>query len=389
MQPWSDLTAEVAQLLRPTLGEVVAATVVEIARGVPAYSGALDSDMGPVVTQGTEIALSRLLDLFGSDSPALNERSGRFYRRIGAIESQQGRSMATLLAAYRIGARVAWEHMSTRAVAAGVSTAHLVSLAESIFVYIDELSGASVQGHASQAGLRDIQRSRLVELLIEGAVLGDPLGVQAAADAVGWTIPERMAVAVVPLPPGREPTPPADVLALIAGSEAIAILPDPSGPGRRRRLEQAWEGTQVFVGTVRPPAQAPVSLAHARRVQRLVAQGRVPDTRVVAAADHLPELVVAADVDLLDELEERVMRPLAGLPAGKRDVLRQTLAAWLALQGDRQEVARFLHVHPQTVSYRHQRLQALFGPALLDPHQRLAMQLVLGVPAQGSAGGSG
>ena len=389
MQPWSSLSTDLAEILRPTLPDVVAATVVEIARGVPAYSSALDSDTGPVVTRGTEIALARLLDLFGSNSPALNERSGTFYRRIGAIESQQGRSMAALLSAYRIGARVAWEHMSARAVSAGVSTAQLVSLAESIFVYIDELSGASVQGHASQAGMRDVQRSRLVELLIEGAVLGDPLGVQAAADAVGWTIPERMAVAVVPLPPGREPTAPADVLALVEGSEAIAILPDPSGPGRRRRLERAWEGTQVSVGTVRPPAQAPVSLAHARRVQRLVAQGRVPDTRVVAAADHLPELVVGADVDLLDELEERVLRPLDALPASKQAVLRQTLAAWLALQGDRQAVASFLHVHPQTVSYRHQRLQELFGAALDDPHQRLAMQLVLGIPAQGNAGGSG
>lgn len=382
VQPWSHLTTDIATILRPALPEAVSATVVEIAHGVPAYAGALDSDMGPVVTRGTELALTRLLDLFGTDNPALNERSARFYRRIGAIESEQGRSMAALLSAYRIGARVAWEHMSTCAVSAGVSTTDLVQLAESIFVYIDELSGASVQGHASRAGLRDVQRSRLVELLIEGAVLGDPLGVQAAADAVGWTIPERMAVAVVPLPPGREPTPPADVLALIDGDEAIAVLPDPSGPGRRRRLEQAWEGTQVFVGTVRPPAQAPVSLAHARRVQRLVAQGRVADTRVVAAADHLPELVVAADVDLLDELEQRVLRPLAALPPGKREVLRETLAAWLALQGDRQEIARFLHVHPQTVSYRYQRLQDLFGAALHDPHQRLAMQLVLGIPGE-------
>ena len=145
----------------------------------------------------------------------------------------------------------------------------------------------------------------------------------------------------------------------------------------------------MFVGTVRPPAQAPVSLAHARRVQRLVEQGRVPDTRVVAAADHLPELVIGADVDLLDELEERVLRPLFALPSGKRDVLRQTLAAWLALQGDRQEVARLLHVHPQTVSYRFHRLQELFGSSLDDPQQRLAMQLVLGVPDQGSPGGSG
>ena len=34
MQPWSRLTTQVADVLRPTLPTVVQATVVEIARGV-------------------------------------------------------------------------------------------------------------------------------------------------------------------------------------------------------------------------------------------------------------------------------------------------------------------------------------------------------------------
>ncbi len=380
MQPWGRLPEHLRLVLRPGLPEVVDATVAAIAQEVPAYAGALDSDTGPVVRRGTEIALGRLLDLFGSDSPALDARSARFYRRIGAIESQQGRSMEALLSAYRIGARIAWQQMSRQAVDGGVTTPELVTLAEAIFVYIDELSGASVQGHASQAGQRDVLRSRLVQALLDGGALTDPLGLQAAADGIGWTVPERMAVAVVPLPPGREPTPPADVLAVIEGSEALAILPDPSGPGRRQALERAWEGTQVFVGTVRPPAEAPISLAHARRVQRLVAQGRVPDTLVVAAADHLPELVIAADGELLAELSERLLAPLAEVAPAKREVLMQTLAALLAYQGDRQAVAEHLHVHPQTVSYRQQRLREVFGDALDDPHDRLALQLVLGVP---------
>ena len=56
--------------------------------------------------------------------------------------------------------------------------------AESIFVYIDELSGASVQATpptrvcASAA----IPSGRVAD---RGAALADPLGVQAAADAVG------------------------------------------------------------------------------------------------------------------------------------------------------------------------------------------------------------
>ncbi|MFN8184881.1 MAG: helix-turn-helix domain-containing protein [Candidatus Nanopelagicales bacterium] len=382
MQPWSRLSTDLAGLLRPALPEVVSATVAAIAAEVPAYAGAVDTT--PVVRRGTQLALTRLLDLFGTDSPALDAGAARFYRRIGAGESQQGRSMEALLAAYRVGARVAWQQMSARAVSGGVSTDDLVGLAEAIFVYIDELSGASAQGHASRAGLRDVQRSRLVQALLDGAALTDPVGVRAEADAAGWTLPQRLAVAVVPLPPGREPTPPADVLALIDGDEALAILPDPSGPGRRAALERAWEGSQVFVGTVRPAAQAPISLAHARRVQRLVGLGRIPSTQVVAAADHLPELVIAADTDLLSELSDRVLAPLTGLSAGKRRALQETLTAWLAFQGDRTAVAEHLHVHPQTVSYRQHRLRELFGSALDDPHQRLALQLVLGTQSSGS-----
>lgn len=389
MQPWERLTAATAGFLRPTLPEVVDDTVSAIAGEVPVYSDTFGSDTGPTVRRGTDVALSRLLDLFGTDSPALDARAARLYRRIGAMESEQGRSMEALLSAYRIGARVAWEHMSASAVAGRIPTEQLVGLAEAIFVYIDELSGASAQGHAAHSGLRDIRRSRLLQALLDGQALTDPVGVRAAADAVGWSLPERMAVAVVPLAQGREPTPPPGVLTLFGDDEALAILPDPSGPGRRRALERAWEGSQVFVGTVRPPAQAPTSLAHARRVQRLVAQGRVPDTRVVAAADHLAELVVAADGDLLAELARRVLSPLERVPAGKRTALRETLAAWLAMQGDRQAVAGFLHVHPQTVSYRWQRLRELFGAALQDPQERLALQLALGVPAQSAASTGG
>lgn len=379
MQPWGRLPEAMATNLRLALGEVVTATVDAIRAEVPAYARAWSEDIRPVVQRGTEMALARLLDLFGTDADALDSRAARFYRRIGAVESEQGRSLDALLSAYRVGARVAWERFSARALEAGVDTDDLVTLAEAIFVYIDVLSTASATGHANQEGQRDVLRSRLVQALLDGEALTDPLAMQDAADAAGWTIPERMAVAVVPLAPGREPTPPPEVIAVIENGEAIAIVPDPSGPGRRRSLERSWEGSQVFVGTVRPPAEAATSLLHARRVQRLVQWGRVPDTRIVVATDHLAELVIAADAELLQELRERVLRPLAGVPAGKRPALEQTLAAWLGWHGDRARIAAALHVHPQTVSYRVQRLRELFGDALDDPHDRLAMQLVLGV----------
>ena len=94
-----------------------ATTVVEIAEGVP-RTRPLDSDMGPVVTRGTEIALGRLLDLFGSASPALNARRRTSIGASALWRATGPQSMAALLSAYRIGARVAWER-DGRAVAAG------------------------------------------------------------------------------------------------------------------------------------------------------------------------------------------------------------------------------------------------------------------------------
>jgi hypothetical protein len=388
MQPWGRLPSRLAEILRPGLADLVPATVAAIVEEVPAYGHAWDPAVRPVVQRGTEMALARLLDLFGADAPALEGTAARFYRRIGGVESTQGRSLESLLSAYRVGARVAWEHLSARAVAAGVPTSDLVTLAEAIFVYIDVLSAASAQGHADRAGQRDVLRSRLVEMLLEGQALTDPVAVQAAADAAGWVLPDRMAVAVVPLTAEREPTAPADVIVQYDGAEALAIRPDPAGPGRRAALERAWEGSQVFVGTVRPPAQAPASLAHARRVQRLVDSGRVPGTRIVVATDHLSELVVGADPDLLSELQARALRPLAQVTPGKREALIDTLAGWLAYHGDRARIAEELHVHPQTVSYRLGRLREVFGAALDDPHERLTLQLVLGVPQSRTAGGA-
>ncbi len=115
----------------------------------------------------------------------------------------------------------------------------------------------------------------------------------------------------------------------------------------------------------------------------MVQAGRVPDSPIVVATDYLPELVIGADPDLLGEVAERALRPVAGISATKRQALLETLAAWLAFQGDRTRIATALHVHPQTVSYRLGRLRETFGRALDDPHERLTLQLVLGVPQTG------
>ncbi len=366
----------------------VNAIVTEIEASVPEYRGGLDGPFGQALRRGVEIALTRFLSLFGTDDPALGGRALEVYRRVGAGERREGRSLEALLSAYRTGARVAWEHMATAARGVEVDTGELVTLAEAIFVYIDELSAVSVEGYASeqaaQAGYRDVVRSRLAEMMLDGTLSTAPEAVSQLADAASWSVPARLAVAVIPLPTGttsrRLPQAPSDALLLERGPDIVAIIPDPSGPGRRERLTAGLTDTEVYVGTVRPPEEARLSLAHARRVRRLVEEGVIPAAPVVAAADWLPEMVVAADEGLLADLTGRVLAPLQQVPPGRRQVLAETLAAWLAHHGDRQQVARTLVVHPQTVSYRLTTLQRLFGPALEEPRGRLALRLALTRP---------
>ena len=66
-------------------------------------------------------------------------------------EARNGRSMDALLAAYRVGARVAWRELSATAVSAGLPATTIARFAELVFAYIDELSASSVSGHADES----------------------------------------------------------------------------------------------------------------------------------------------------------------------------------------------------------------------------------------------
>lgn len=383
-RPWSTLDQSLGPLLVPVLPKTIAAAIDAIEAEVPGYRGSMAGPMGPVLLRGVETAFRRLLALLGSDEDALNESAAGVYRRIGAGERAAGRTLEALLGAYRTGARVAWEEMSAAATAGGIETQDLVSLAEAIFVYIDELSAVTVAGYvseqAAEAGYRDVVRRRLAEALVDGVAATDLEAVRRLADEAGWIFPAKLAVAVVPGAAGSGrplPTAPADVLVLERGVEVIAVVPDPSGPGRRAAFVAAAPTTGVYVGTVRAPTEAAVSLAHARRLHRLVIDGVVAAEPVVVANDHLAEMVVAADPALLAELAERYLRPLDALPPERRRTLEVTLSAWLGHDGDRLAVAAALVVHPQTVSYRMSQIRRELGPFLASPRDRMALRLAL------------
>jgi hypothetical protein len=381
-QPWHDLPSRVVEVLRPGLGDVADEMIVAVAT-VPAYARSLEGPFGEGIREGVQEALRHFLAEIEAGGTV---RRRDVYRSLGRGEMRAGRSLESLLAAYRIGARVAWRRFADIGVRAGLEPDTLYLVAESIFAYIDALSAESAEGYALEqsaaASEAELRRRRLVRMLIREAP-ADPDAVRAAATDAGWPLPRTLAAVAIS---GEHRDSAASQLPIGSISDAIgelicALVPDPDGPGQRTAVERAVVGTgsRGGLGTTVDWTQAWVSFSRARAVLELADT----DAMLVGAREKAGELLLRGDPRLLEELAADRLAPLAGLSPGSRQRLSETLRVWLAEQGRLGQVAQRLSIHPQTARYRVGRLRELFGDTLDDPDGRFWLELALrGVPAE-------
>ena len=148
-RPWAALPPAAADALRPELPAVAEEIIAAIGAGVPEYALPLEGRFGEGLRMGVERALQRFLDLIGQAEPA-PDPARQVYVDLGRGELRAGRPLDALRAAYRLGARVAWRRLAAAGERAGLESRTLYLLAESIFAYIDELSGESIEGYAME-----------------------------------------------------------------------------------------------------------------------------------------------------------------------------------------------------------------------------------------------
>src|SRR3954468_8523890 len=141
------LSPPAADALRATLPDLADEIIAAIGAEVSDYARAMEGRFGRGVRLGVEIALRRFVEVLAGESP---EDSGPrdTYVRLGAGEYRAGRSLNALLAAYRVGARVAWRTFVRAGTEAGFEPDALYDLGEDIFAYIDEISAESAAGFA-------------------------------------------------------------------------------------------------------------------------------------------------------------------------------------------------------------------------------------------------
>ena len=397
------LSPELDAALRAHLPAVSRRAVDAIIVGVPSYANALSGKMGENIDNAVRLALSGFLDLAsqprGGDpatplSPVVEAAYG-----LGRGEARSGRSMEALLAAYRVGARVSWREMSRAAVAGGIPAPALAQFAELVFAYIDELSAASMAGHATELAHVGRARQRSRELLAAALLAGAPQEqLQTAAESAAWEPPRTLTAVLLPRAqaPGaltaldpRTLAAADDIPQVPADDLTVLLVPDAEGPGRRALL-RALGTCDAVAGPAREWTLAATSYRRARRVRQLgtaAGTGRAgagqPGLGCVDSEDHLADLVLNADPEALHDLRSRNLAPLARLRPAAADKLHETLRAWLLHQGRREDIAATLCVHPQTVRYRMGQLRELYGDALSDPSRLLELTLTVGAQTSG------
>jgi hypothetical protein len=360
----------VAAALRADLGAMTDETEGLLHREQPELVERVDPAVRREAIAFTHARFADVLDGRDEDGPGRAR-----HMAFGAAMAGAGLTVEGLLAGYRVGAAVGWRYATGHARALGLDAEAVLALAGAAMAYTDALARDSIDGFAR--AVRAVARER--QALLEALMAGRVEQARALSATAGWTVPERVRVAI----------------ALGDDGDGDGAGAGPLGAPLDERvfLTGAADGAPVVVvgerdagalrgalavGPLVPVAQAPLSLARARRVAALVLAGVLGGGVPRRWDDHLALLVVHADDAAADALAARVLAPLDGLPAARATMLEETLAAWLDHPGRPREIARVLHLHHQTVRYRLARLRERFGDAALDdPAVRFELALAL------------
>ncbi|WP_073260482.1 PucR family transcriptional regulator [Cryptosporangium aurantiacum] len=265
-------------------------------------------------------------------------------------------------------------------------------LREAILRYSREIAFATAEVYARAAETRGAWDLRLQALLVDALLRGDPADALASrAAALGWTDLSPVAVVI-----GTAPSPATvtdsdqivdslvhtgrraglDVLAGVQGQRLVAVLGGADDPVRATQMLLAEFGPgPVVVGHAVPTLSgAPESARAAEAGWRAVAAWPAAP-RPVAAADLLPERVLAGDTEARRRLVSDVYKPLDA--AGP--TLVETLSVYLDSGGALEGTARMLFVHPNTVRYRLRRIGEITGLVPTNPRDAFSLRLALAI----------
>jgi hypothetical protein len=310
-------------------------------------------------------------------------------RDVGRRRAAQAIPLEAVLRAYRLGGQVTWEALLEVSRHSNQHDTLLLEVAGSVWRTNDAECAALAEGYREEqrrlAGVDDSTRQQVLDGLVEGRG-GDPAFVRTASELLAVPLDGRLA-AVVALP----------------DADGAPALDAPTAALLKRGVRSVWgsrSGAQVGIVALgamggcevmtwlRAMASGPVGVSpvvegaaaagSAYRLAETAARTLPADsTRVVTIDERLPEALLSNSPEIRSRLVGQSLGGLLDLPDDEREVLLDTLAAFLASDGSPTRAADELYCHRNTVMHRLRRIESVTGRKVTDPRSRLLWQLAL------------
>ncbi|MFE6976675.1 helix-turn-helix domain-containing protein [Streptomyces sp. NPDC057682] len=398
-----------ARVLVEALPELTDRLVEALREREPAYRSAIEADAAEIWQEVHHSLRHNVASLI--QPREFREAAHRTSRRIGEVRAEQGLPLDAVLHAFRLGGAMVWQDLVDETGRRHPEDVRLlVHVAADVWNFVDEHCAVVADAYR-RTERRLVWRRENRQRLMTAALLDGTAQIAELPDAAAMLgLPERgryavLAVAAARRAPHGTARPP---LALPAGTDALwhpgpeaefAILPlarpeDPepaatgtenAAPGAPRDAADAElaalaaglsapAGARVGVGSV---VEGLAALGEARRLAETALRACPAGGGVVLLDEHLPAALVVSSPDLGSALAARVLGPLDRLDPADREVLIETLTAWLDSDGSAQRAGARLYCHRNTVLNRLRRFEQLTGRCLTRPSDAVEVSLAL------------
>lgn len=404
-----------ARVLIEALPELTDRLVEALREQEPAYRSAIEAD-GAEIWQEVHHSLRHNV---GSliQPREFREAAHRTSRRIGEVRAEQGLPLDAVLHAFRMGGAMVWQDLVDDTARRHPEDIRLlVHVAADVWNFVDEHCGvvadAYRQTERKLAWRRENRQRLMTAALLDGtaqiaelpdaaAMLGLPEHGRYAVLAVSTArrAPHGTAQPPMTLPAGTDalwhPGPDAEfaILPLSRGEEvadaAIALTGAATAEGNGASagaVDGDAELAALAAGLSAPPGSRVgissvvdglAAVGDARRLAETALRACPAGGGVVLLDEHLPAALVVSSPGLGSALAARVLGPLDRLDPADRDVIIETLTAWLDSDGSAQRAGARLYCHRNTVLNRLRRFEQLTGRCLTRPSDAVEVSLAL------------
>ncbi|WP_393057032.1 helix-turn-helix domain-containing protein [Streptomyces sp. LN549] len=412
-----------ARSLVEALPELTDRLVEALREQEPAYRSAIEADAAEI---WQEVHHSLRHNVGSLIQPReFRDAAHRTSRRIGEVRAEQGLPLDAVLHAFRMGGAMVWQDLVDDTARRHPEDIRLlVHVAADVWNFVDEHCGVVADAYRQTerrlAWRRENRQRLMTAALLDGtaqiaelpdaaAMLGlpehgryavlavstarraphgtaqPPMTLPAGTDAL-WHPGPDAEFAILPLARCERAAHPVAPLAEAATGSAIAEGSDGPSDAPAGAVDGDGELAALAAGLCAPPgarvgiSSVVVGLAavgDARRLAETALRACPAGGGVVLLDEQLPAALVVSSPGLGSALAARVLGPLDRLDPADRDVIIETLTAWLDSDGSAQRAGARLYCHRNTVLNRLRRFEQLTGRCLTRPSDAVEVSLAL------------